>query len=348
MKTRKRVRKMEFKSITKNSVFFDPFNNFELTERPTEIRIDPLTGKTSRIIYFPVTLPPPPDQTALAEATKPYCPFCKPAVFERTPKFVTDIHPDGRIVSEKSVVFPNAFPYDAYSAVGVVGDEHFVAMDSFDVDVLCDSLLSAQDYLKRVWAKDQKAIHQSINMNYMPLSGGSIIHPHIQILAGDIPTNYQREIRRKTGEYRESNGSLFFTDLISEEEKMGERFIKRDSEIVWLSAFAPMGICEFISIFEDGLPLVETDRKTFQTFSRGMVAVFKYLSEMNFASFNMSIYSAVAGLSPKDSTYPTHARIVPRAQLPPVGASDINYFEMLHNEVLTIVRPEEAARGAQS
>ncbi len=338
---------MEFKSVTKNSIFFDPFNNFELTERPTEIRTDPLTGKTSRIIYFPVILPPPPDQTPLGEATKSYCPFCKPAVFERTPKFTGDIYPDGRIVSGSSIIFPNAFPYDANSAVGVVGDEHFVAIDSFDVDVLCDSFLNAQDYLKRVCSKSPECIYLSINMNYMPLSGGSIIHPHIQILAGDIPTNYQREIKKKSEEYKELNDTLFFDDLILEEEKRGERFIKRGDEIVWLSAFAPMGICEFISIFEDRIPLTETRKETFIAFSHGMTAVLKYLSEMNFASFNMSIYSAVAGSPSGNLTYPTHARIVPRAQLPPVGASDINYFEMLHNEVLTIVRPEEAAKGAK-
>lgn len=338
---------MEFKSVTKNSIFFDPFNNFELTERPTEIRTDPLTGKTSRIIYFPVSLPPPPDQTALAEATKSYCPFCKPAVFERTPRFTSDIDPDGRIVFGSSIIFPNAFPYDAKNAVGVVGDDHFVAMDSFDVDIFSDSFLCAQNYLKRVYSKNTECIYLSINMNYMPLSGGSIIHPHIQILAGDIPTNYQREIKKKTEEYKDLNGSLFFDDLIVEEKKRGERFIKRGGDIVWLSAFAPMGICEFISIFEDGCPLTETSKKTFVAFSRGMTAVLKYLSEMNFASFNMSIYSAIVGCPSGDLTYPTHARIVPRAQLPPLGASDINYFEMLHNEVLTIVKPEEAAEGAK-
>lgn len=334
---------MEFKTITKNALFFDPFNNFELTERATEIRTDPLLGNTTRLIYFPVSLPPVPDQTAISDATKPFCPFCRPGVFEKTPRFPEDLVPEGRIENGTSIVFPNAFPYDEYSAVGVVGEEHFVPMDCFQPEVLRDAFIAAEDYIKRVYKKDASYRYHSINMNYMPLAGGSIIHPHIQIIAGDVPTNYQRIFMEKSREYEEKNGSRFFQDLVREEEKVGQRFIYRGDETVWLSAFAPMGICEFIAISDDDSPIVEMGDGAFHTLARDITSVLKYLAEINFMSFNMSIYSAL----PEDSPFATHVRIVPRTQLPPIGASDINYFNMLHNEVLTIIRPEDAAYGVK-
>jgi galactose-1-phosphate uridylyltransferase len=338
---------MEFKVVTRNSLFFDPFNNFELTKRPTEFRFDPLLEKATRIIYFPVTLPPPPDQTAIAEATQPFCPFCRPAVFEKTPRFTEEIAPEGRIEHEDAVVFPNAFPYDQYSAVGVVGEEHFVALDSFNPAVLGNAFTAATEYLRRVYTNDAQYRHHSINMNYMPLAGGSIIHPHIQIIAGDIPTNYQRAVELKTGEYKERVGSRFFHDLVSEEKKRGERFIAAVDGISWLSAFAPMGITEFIAVFDTYSPLIAMDGASFVAFSEKLVRIFSYLAQMNFMSFNLAVYSAPPDTKKDDAPYPTHARIIPRTQLPPLGASDINYFEMLHHEVLTIIKPEDAAAAVR-
>ncbi len=334
---------MEFRSVTRNALFYDPFNNFQKTERPTEIRIDPLSGRSSRIIYFPVALPPPPDQSQLAEVTRQFCPFCRPAVFERTPRFPEDIVPEGRLIRGNTVVFPNAFPYDAHSAVAVVTEGHYVKMEAFELRELEDGILAGREYLGLINARHAACAYLSVNMNYMPTAGGSILHPHIQLVAGDLPTNYQREHARLCLEYTKAHGTDYFTDLIGQEKGRQERFVFEDGNIAWLCSFAPMGITEFLAVFKDPGPITEATESVIAGFARGMAAVLKYLASINFASFNMSLYSA-----PTDShAFPTHARIVPRTLLPPVGASDVNYFEMLHHEVLTIIRPEESARGAR-
>ncbi len=338
---------MEFKKVVKDAEFFDPFNEFKLTKRATEIRIDPLFGRSVRIIYFPVTLPPPPDQRPIADATKPFCPFCRPAVFERTPKFVKDLVPEGRIEAGGSVLFPNAFPYDAFSGVGVVGEEHFVPMDSFTPEVFSDAFSAACNFIGRVYKKYPEYRHHSINMNYMPTAGGSIIHPHIQVIAGDIPTNYQRELAERAGNYGKKHKKDYFEELVSEEEKLGERFIAKEGGIVFLASFASMGITEFLAVFEGGQEMTAVGDKVKEKFNAlisGIRSILAYLHSLNFASFNMSIYFA----DPESPEYPTHMRIVPRTHLPPMGASDINFFEMLHHEVLTIIKPEEAAEGARA
>jgi len=43
------------------------------------------------------------------------------------------------------------------------------------------------------------------------------------------------------------------------------------------------------------------------------------------------------------STFCIQARIIPRVSIPPLGISDVNYFEKGHNEVITVVFPEELA-----
>ena len=335
---------MKFVSIKRDAVFYDPFNEFRETTRTTDIRIDPLTGKTSRIISFPVTLPPPPDPTPLAEATQAFCPFCKPGVYEKTPRFPEKIVPEGRIERGDSILFPNAFPYDAHSAVAVVGDDHYTAIDAFRQDTLTNAFSAASDYIAHVAEYDKTAVYHSINMNYMPTAGGSIIHPHIQVIAGDIPTTYQREFTESARKYQEDTGVLFFDELIRREKKTGERFIDARDGITWLSSFAPKGITEFLAIFESTEALMSLDPGTIDAFSRGVTRVLAYLGSRNFASFNLSLYSAVV----QDAPHTTHARVVPRTTLPPLGASDINYLELLHDEVLTIITPEDAAAGAKS
>jgi galactose-1-phosphate uridylyltransferase len=334
---------MKFVSIKKDAVFYDPFNEFKETARTTDIRIDPLTGKTSRIIYFPVTLPPPADPTPLAGATQPFCPFCKPGVYEKTPKFPEKIVPEGRIERGESILFPNAFPYDAHSAVAVVGDDHYRAIDAFPEKVLADAFSAAIAYIEKVFEYDDTAVHHSISMNYMPSAGGSIIHPHIQVIAGDTPTTYQREFTEAARRYREDTGAFFFDELIRQEKETGDRFIEETDGVTWLSSFAPKGIAEFLAVFASTEPLISLDAAAMDAFCRGLTRVLAYLGSRNFASFNLAAYSALS----QDSPYPTHARVVPRTTLPPLGASDINYLELLHDEVLTIITPEDAAAGAR-
>jgi galactose-1-phosphate uridylyltransferase len=57
----------------------------------------------------------------------------------------------------------------------------------------------------------------------------------------------------------------------------------------------------------------------------------------------MAIYSGL-----DSGHFRTHAKLIPRALLPPMDTSDINYFNMLHDEVLTIFRPEDICERAKS
>ena len=61
--------------------------------------------------------------------------------------------------------------------------------------MIANSFSAAHDYLKKVIAQDPKTTYASINWNYLPPSGGSILHPHIHVLASEHPTNYQATTR---------------------------------------------------------------------------------------------------------------------------------------------------------
>jgi len=336
--------KIKFEKYTRITRFLDPAQNFEPNERPTEIRVDPLTGHTTRLLYFPIRMMPKPDLDDLVERSLQFgCPFCPQMLENVTPKFPPDLSSAERIRQGSAVIFPNMFPYDTHSAVAIFSDEHFKPLGGFAPELLRDGLHVSQQYLASVQkAEPEASQYCCINWNYMPPSGGTIIHPHLQIIAGEAGTNYQRAILEASRNYADENSSPYWADLIEEERRLGERFIGKVGKTCWLTSFAPKGFIDITAIFEETQKITDIAVSDWMDFSRGLSAAMKFFDSQGLFSFNMAIYSGLG-----DDHFWTHAKLIPRVLLPPMDTSDINYFNMLHNEVLTIFEPEQICSEAK-
>jgi UDPglucose--hexose-1-phosphate uridylyltransferase len=337
--------KIEFKKYSRVTRFLDPSTGFQANERPTEIRVDPLTGQTARVLYFPIRMLTKPDLTEIVERSLQFgCPFCPQMLEMVTPKFPPEITEKERIKRGSAVIFPNMFPYDTHSAVAIFSEEHFKPLDSFEPELLRDGFCVSQEYLAAsLQFSDNSSLFNSINWNYMPLAGGSIIHPHLQIIAGESGTNYHLAVLKASGEYTECNGSSYWLDLIEEESSRGERFLGKSGPISWITSFSPKGFIDFTAIFERAGTIMDITESDWLDFSRGLCAAMKFLDSKGFYSFNMAIYSGTG-----EDHFRTHAKMIPRTLLPPMDTSDINYFNTLHNEVLTIFKPEEICADARA
>jgi hypothetical protein len=60
--------------------------------------------------------------------------------------------------------------------------------------MLTNGLISSQTYLKRVREYDTEAKYICLGWNYMPPSGSSQLHPHLQIEATYSPTPYHKDL----------------------------------------------------------------------------------------------------------------------------------------------------------
>ncbi|GAB4331154.1 MAG: hypothetical protein Kow0099_02290 [Candidatus Abyssubacteria bacterium] len=334
---------IQFLKETCVTKFLDPTSNFEPNERLTEIRVDPLTGRTSRLIFFPIRELPKPDLRELVERSLGWCPFCSSMVESVTPKFPPDLFEEERIRQGTALVFPNMYPYDTFSAVAIFSGEHFKPLTDFSPESLRDGFSASQRYLRRAREADASAAaYSSINWNYMPLSGGTIVHPHLQIISGRMATNYQRQVIEASKGYAARYGRSYWAELIEEERRIGERYIGKRGEVSWLASFAPKGFVEISAIFEGVCEIHDIGEPDWLCFCEGLTAAMKYLDSKGFWSFNLAIYSGGG-----DEHFRVHAKLIPRAQLPPMNTSDINYFNTLHDEVLSIFRPEEVCQEAK-
>jgi UDPglucose--hexose-1-phosphate uridylyltransferase len=314
------------------------------TEVPVEFRFDPLTGRTCRIVHYSLERIIRPDLAALEKRSRELtCPFCPPLVERITPRFPPDLIPEGTIRRGKAMAFPNLDPYDVYGIVVVVSDEHYVPLDKFDLETVLNALKAAQQYLKSVQKADAAAKYGFIAWNYMPPSGGSLVHPHMQCNAGYYPTDYQRQILEASEEYYKEKGTNYWSDLLGQEKRTGDRYVGRAGKTEWLTAFTPKGrLSDILAVFPGLASITELTEGDLSDFAAGMLKVFAYLDELNLIGFNLSTYSGF-----DVDRFWAHARITPRGLLlySPIETSDQFYYQVLQDENICIIPPEVTAAG---
>lgn len=331
---------VKFDKILKISRFLDPNQGFAETKRYSEVRYDPLTGHSTRILDFPVREVKKVDLTGLIEASRQICPFCPQIVDLVTPKFSPDLASQERYACGEALCVPNAFPYDENVAVTVMAHTHYIALSEFTPRVMSDAFMCCFAYLEDIALRQPEMVFQSVNWNYMPLAGGSVVHPHLQIAASSSSTNYYAYSLPALARYREERGSDFWVDMVEEEKARGERIIAADGTLSWLVAFAPLGIFDILGVIPDACSPADIRGRVLEDLVSGILNVLRYIDSLNMQSLNLSLYFHLG--SP---LFTPHVRICPRVSIPPFETSQINYLGMLHNEAVTILKPEDICVG---
>jgi UDPglucose--hexose-1-phosphate uridylyltransferase len=319
----------------------DSSGTFVKATVPVETRFDPLTGRSCRLIRYSTDRIIRPDiKSMLSRSPESKCPFCPPRVEQVTPRFTTNIDSEGTIRIGKALAFPNVGGYDVYGAVVVISDKHFIPLSELDLDTVLNALMAAQSYIKKVQQADPDAKYGFIAWNYMPPSGGSLIHPHMQCNAGYLPTNYHKQILEASQKYHEKVGTNFWSDLIEQEKQTGQRYIGTTGNIHWLTSFAPRGrLSDTLAIFEDKTSITELSEEDLHGLAAGLVGIFGYLDELNLLSFNMATYSGF-----DKEQFWMHVCITPRSLLlySPIETSEHFYYQQMYDENMCIIPPEVA------
>jgi galactose-1-phosphate uridylyltransferase len=333
---------IEFKRFVESSTYLDPFRNFESFEAKSEIRWDPLTGLTARIMNFPARRLPRFDPAPLVAASLAVkCPFCEENAAAMTARLDPAMFDSEQVVDGDVRIIPNLLAFDKYSLVAIMCREHYLDMTALAAKgCVVKSIEALVRVFRKVWEKDASARYCSVNCNYMPMSGGSLIHPHVQGIAGEHPTNYQRLMIEKSAEFSAAEKAVFWDVLEEEEVRLGERAVGRTGSVFWYAPFAPKANMDIGCVFR-APSLNALDGTDWADFGEGFNKVLAYLDRENVGSFNLSIFSA-----PDDEDhFRVNGRIVARRFLPPVNAADVSYFEKLHMESACMVAPEDVAAG---
>lgn len=169
---------MELRAEEVKVEILHPASGFEPTVTQLEVRWDPLTGDTSRVLPPSGLLSPQHDDLApLAVETQAQCPFCSDRIETAVPRFPPGILPEGRVRVGEAVLFPNLSPQSQYSSVSVYSPErHFLILNQLTPRLVADNLATQVAFDRAVLASDPRASWASVNANHLLPSGSSIFH----------------------------------------------------------------------------------------------------------------------------------------------------------------------------
>jgi galactose-1-phosphate uridylyltransferase len=322
--------------------YLDPRHNFQEVTVTCEIRRDPLTGRSGRVAHGRGFQLQPIDVEPLVAASRPVCPFCPERIFSVTTKFPEEIVPGGRLQRGEAVMFPNLVPYDEYSSVAAICQQHYVPLGKFTQTQVLDAFAVCQDYLRHV-QRLPRTTYGLVFWNYFPASGGTQIHPHLQVFATDTPGNALLDETACAERYYHDEGRVFWADLLQEEQRLGERFVARGKHSAWLTSFVSQSLlADTLVVFPERQTLLDLSEEALGEFCLGLTQALQHLEAQGVYSFNLGWFPGVAG---QKETW-LHARLSPRLYLTPrLWGTDTTALQHLYQEHFMVQTPEDSARG---
>ena len=115
---------------------------------------------------------------------------------------------EGRLFADDMVLFPNLAPYDALGAVATMGGRHYIPMTEIDTGRIFRAFDLAMAFFRHVQEIGHpESVYHLINWNYMPPSGSSLIHPHLQVFSTSSAPNLMRQELEAAKTYQTEHGS---------------------------------------------------------------------------------------------------------------------------------------------
>ena len=323
---------MEFRSHKLTAEMLDPESG-ETIRTGIEVRVDPLTGHSSRIVPERGLMPSGDfDLAAFARENQPRCPFCPERIEHLTPKLPPAIDPDGRILRGEAVLFPNLHAYSSHSCVSIYSSRlHYLPLEDMTERLFGDNLATQVAYAKAVQALDPHSRWASINANHMLPAGSSLFHPHLQGIVDSQPTTLQRLLADVP--------PARFSSYLKAERDAGVRYLGDTGRIEWLASFAPIAPAELRAFVGGVSSPAQLEEDLIAELAHGLTLALNAYAEMGFESFNLALY----GAPPDLDGYPLNLRVACRSNLEPFYRSDSTFLERLHWEGAIDLPPEAVA-----
>ena len=295
-----------------------------LSKGMLQYRTENLTGIRCRI--SPDRLNRHLDNSLCVSSDSTACPFCPGSVFSATPTF-----PDGsRIVHGESVTFPNLYPFGKGHVVTVITSDHFPQV--FTSQQIADALTGQIEALGKYDG------YPSINWNYLPSSGASLVHPHLQGLSDPFPSCMADRYIRAGREYFRVHGKRYW-DALRETEQDSDRYLF-GNEISWWSANAvPVGEREIRGFFSFSSLSDMADHTG--AIADGILKILDLYRSLGTHAFNMSIFFDKGGC---DNGFCAFCSLISRINPNPSSTSDSAFMERLHFEPVILTLPEDLGR----
>lgn len=332
-----------FRTRIETAVFRLPGADTEMSCQ-VEFRQDPLTGRTSVIcesllkkveILYGET-----DREVLkqlVDASREKCFFCAPAVFRNTPRYPESLCADGYMQGKQSILFPNLFPIAEIHAVLTWPDRHFLAPEEFATDRVEDLLLLVHTFGHEIQRKLSSIEFLSLNCNYMPPAGASVVHPHFQLIGTREPPYRLDKIIQAARAWISERGENYWDVLRRAEQEQGERWIGSRGRWHWVTAWSPLGANEILGIHESAATVFDLDESDWHHLASGLHRVLRCFGDKSYSSFNFCL---AGGARSGPEGQRCVMRIISRQNVKSMYRNDEYFLQKFHGIELIVTAPE--------
>ncbi|HEX2767120.1 MAG TPA: hypothetical protein VHR55_10870 [Candidatus Limnocylindria bacterium] len=238
------------------------------------------------------------------------------------PEAETPANAFGRVRGRRMVSGANAAMADAHHGV-LVFDEHDPL--AFDADLVADLLDTGRAWAELAREADPAAVEYLLIWNCLWRAGGSIVHGHAQVLAGDRPHARLGRFRGDADAYLAVTGASLIADLVDVHADLGLA-IRPARDVAVLAHLTPMKEREILVVGEPGMD----ERAPAFADAVGRIVV-AFRDRLGVRSFNLALWRP-----PLDATndpMPPVVRLVDRGA-PSVRPSDIGAMELYGSPIV--------------
>jgi UDPglucose--hexose-1-phosphate uridylyltransferase len=240
---------------------------------------------------------------------------------------------------------PNIMAYATHSAVGIYDPgRHFLDLDDLTPSLVGDALTVMVRHARLVRRLDPTAVWSSISANYLPPSGASLVHPHLQSAHDACGLTGQRVLAEQSRAWHDRHGS-YWAALV-DQEAGGPRWAGHVGRVSWLTPFAPTGFHEVWGVVSGAADVTELTEEDSQALGQGLSQVLAAYQAWNLTSFNFAVIGG--GPQAREHGHQVVLKVISRSNPEPWYRSDATYFERLYGEALIDLSPEEIADGVRA
>jgi len=339
---------IQFTRFEREARFLSPLLEFSEDVHLIEHRQDPLTGTMCLIghnltdkatMFFGAT-----DKELIhkvAQKSQATCFMCPERVGSMTPMYSPDLLPEGRIKIGEATLFPNLFPLSEYHAVCALTHTHYLNLTDFSPKILADGIQACLEFIRSVNSLKKSFKYVTINCNYLFPAGASAVHPHMQVVGGDVPYTFLAQMYDGSQRYFEQFHSSYWNDLITTEKELGERYIGHTGDVEWISSFAPLGVNEIQGILCKKHNFLDLSQSDVFALGEGLSKILAFYAKNGYSTFNLAAYSGP--LDAPSEWFWSSVRIISRVNVyENYRASEYFLQKLLGDEVL-ITSPETLA-----
>jgi galactose-1-phosphate uridylyltransferase len=213
-------------------------------------------------------------------------------------------------------------------------------MNEITAGHIVDAFCLAMQFFRRLdEINHPESVYHLINWNYMPASGSSLIHPHLQVFASAYAPHLLQEELSWAKTYLQQQGTNYWDDLVKTEKANGKRFLSEIGRTSWLTVFAPLGVAgDVTAVVDEANCTLDLTNEDIVDLAQGLTKLMGAYDKMGVYNFNMNFFTG----SREDDHARFHLVFSPRTFFnQALGTPDVGALRNLYNEGLCMAFPEE-------